>query len=451
MKIKIKIWVAVLTSLVLLAGTLHAQQKEQWVMLKGQLKNFSNQVMVEDMSEFQYLLPPTSERMIVPDENGNFNIKFRLGAPNYFRLGRNSLYLSPGDNLTVFIDRNNPNLATFEGQGAIANNFMKKTPAPKGGSFLESGQNLKDSPQETIALVQELAAKREKELAAVQGLSSTFISLEEARIKADLINSLLCVTPYSSYKFRNNPDQQEKFLQVFKPAISPLLTQYQKDFVSADLMKLVVYRDIADEIIKMNEGARDVQTIKDYYLAYKLVNEMQKVNDKSELTNYSKRIDSIKSLPYRDAAHKTLKQLLQFGKGDVARNFMAVDANGKQVSLESLKGKVLYVDLWATWCGPCMAEMPHFETLKAKYKDNPRVAFVSLSIDDSSELWKKSLFARNADGHQWLINRNKLSDYNIVGIPRVLLIDKDFKIADMNAPSPSSPKAAAAIDQLVAK
>src|SRR5690606_9632808 len=76
------------------------------VKLTGQLVNFSNQVEVEDFSEFQYLLPPAANRLIVPDVNGKFTITFPLPAPNYFRIGRNILYLTPGDDMKVMIDKN---------------------------------------------------------------------------------------------------------------------------------------------------------------------------------------------------------------------------------------------------------------------------------------------------------------------------------------------------------
>ncbi len=437
--------------LMLLSLNLKAQRLPQYVTLKGQLKNFSNQVEIEDMSEFQYLLPPVADRLIVPEENGNFSIKFRLPVPNYFRLGRNALYLSPGDELTVFIDKNNPTLANFEGKGAAANNFLRQTPFPKGGSFLEAGKNLKDTPEETIQTLQQLADKRLAELATLKDVSSEFLSLEKGRVKADLINSLQSGISYSRYKFRGDQERAAKFLADYKLAIAPLVKDKQKDFVQPELLKLVVYRDIADGILENNPTTKGVQPIKDYFIAYEIVGQLQKVKDKSALSTYAKRIDSIQTPAYKQAVNKTLNQLLKFGKGDIAKDFIALDIDGKPVSLSSLKSKVIYVDLWATWCGPCMEEMPHFETLKAKYKDNKEVAFVSLSIDDTEAVWKKSLAARKPDGIQWLINRNKLNDYNVVGIPRVLLIDADFKVADMNAPSPSSPKAIEAIDKLLRK
>lgn len=180
-----------------------------------------------------------------------------------------------------------------------------------------------------------------------------------------------------------------------------------------------------------------------------MVREMQQVSDKQKLALFPTKIQAISTKSYQTAVNKMLKQLMAFGKGDLTVDFMARDINGKNVNLSSLKGKVLYIDLWATWCGPCMQEMPHSEKLKEKYQGNPDVAFISLSIDDDEELWKRSIKSRKADGYQWLINSSKLDAYNIVGIPRTLVIGKDFKMSDMNGPMPSDAEAVTSIDQLL--
>jgi len=135
--------------------------------------------------------------------------------------------------------------------------------------------------------------------------------------------------------------------------------------------------------------------------------------------------------------------------GQQAPVFEVTTLDGQKFSLKEQQGKVVVLDFFATWCGPCLAEMPHFDEMKEKYRDNPQVAFVSLSIDDGAELWKNNVEKRNAGGIQWLINRNKLDAYNIVGIPRTLLIDKNFKIVDMNGPVPSSKDLPSVIDNLL--
>lgn len=424
-------------------------QKENYVQLKGKLKGFNNQVQIEDMSEFQYLLPPTATRMIVPDTAGNFSVKFKIKSPNYYRLGRNALYLSPNDNLEVYIDYSDPRKATFSGIGAEANTYLKNTPFPKGGSFIEAGKNTKNTPEQTIAAVEEMALTREMDLALVKKISPEFKRLETARIKADLINSIMSGNTYGIMKLKLKEEAAKAFSESYNKVSTPFIAKYAKEFTDASLMKLVVYRDIAEDVIAQGGKAADIEEIKEFYTASALVRNMQKQSDKQLLAPFKTEIEKLKIPAYKSATTQMLQYLMAFGKGDVAVDFTALDQNGQKVNLSSLKGKVIYVDLWATWCGPCMVEMPSYEKLKQKYAGNPNVAFVSLSIDDNESLWKNSIAQRKADGMQWLINRSKLQAYNIVGIPRSLLIDKNFKMVNMAAPMPSEAAAIKEIEALL--
>jgi hypothetical protein len=82
--------------------------------------------------------------------------------------------------------------------------------------------------------------------------------------------------------------------------------------------------------------------------------------------------------------------------------------------------------------------MPAYEKLKESFKDDERIRFVSLSIDDDKLAWKTNMKSRKAFGLQWVIDRTLLQAYNIISIPRTIMIDSDFKIVEMSAPMPSS-------------
>ena len=336
-------------------------------------------------------------------------------------------------------------------QGSQANNFLRFTPFPKGGSYIEAGSKAQETPQKTIEYIIQAGVNRLKQLDSVTQVSALFIKLETGRIKADIINSLLDaqITFYRPRSIRKDSVKMKIYGEEYAALIQPLVASYSKGFVDASLLKVVVYRDLADSLVNQPGSAADLQKIKDWIRATAIIEEMNKVSDKQALKSFTKEIGSIKTQEFKNALNKTLATLLKFGKGDIAADFTATDINGNAVTLSSLKGKVIYVDLWATWCGPCMEEMPHFETLKEKYRDNPGIAFISLSVDDNIPLWKGSVMNRKVGGYQWLINRNKLDAYNIVGIPRILLIDRNFIMVDMNAPAPSSKKLPAIIDELL--
>ncbi|MFT3744961.1 MAG: TlpA disulfide reductase family protein [Pyrinomonadaceae bacterium] len=424
-----------------------AAQVKKTVSIHGTVKNFSSQVMVEDLSDMQYLLPPNPERTFIAAADGSFRITFKVASPNYFRLGRNILYLTPGDDLTVVIDNNAPTKAEFSGKGSEANLFLRDTPFPKAGSYMEAGKNAKPTARETVEFLIAKGVSRQKELDAVKGVSAEFKRLETARIKADTINSLNS-GKISFYRPKLTPGELTVYDAEYKTLSEAAKNDRNKNFVDFSLMKLVVYRDIADELPASPAQQTDAVKIKEWYSSSSLVNKMSGISNKSELKKLDPEIAAIKLVQYKAALKQRLESLLKFGKGDPALNFVAVDLDGKPVGLESLKGKVIYLDLWATWCGPCAQEMPLYERLRTKYKDR-NVAFVSLSIDDNTALWKKNVGDRKADGNQWLISRNKLLDYNVVNIPRTIVIDRDFKVVNLNAPLPSSKETEKMLDELL--
>ena len=110
--------------------------------------------------------------------------------------------------------------------------------------------------------------------------------------------------------------------------------------------------------------------------------------------------------------------------------------------IEKYKGKLLYIDVWATWCMPCLAEMPNSSRLRDKLKGQD-VVFVYVCINSPTEtLWKKYIGAKNIKGENYFLDPEKsgsLTDrYNITTIPRYLLIDKFGNIVDESADRPGS-------------
>src|SRR5690606_22490277 len=117
--------------------------------------------------------------------------------------------------------------------------------------------------------------------------------------------------------------------------------------------------------------------------------------------------------------------------------------DGKKIDLKSFKGKLIYIDLWATWCGPCIQEIPYLQQLENDYRDE-HIVFLSLSMDAEKDYikWKNFLVEYPLTGHQfWLDaeNRDRISkSFNVTQIPRFILLDKKLRVIDANAPRPSS-------------
>ena len=124
--------------------------------------------------------------------------------------------------------------------------------------------------------------------------------------------------------------------------------------------------------------------------------------------------------------------------------------------LEAARGyRPVYIDLWASWCGPCIKEMPASMELVDKYKG--RVAFVYLSLDDDIEAWRKALKKYNID-RPFLTNHFRIGSnsdaaalFDIKEIPRYILIDKKGNFVNLNARRPSSPLISEDLDRLLAE
>ncbi|MEM8909558.1 MAG: TlpA disulfide reductase family protein, partial [Bacteroidota bacterium] len=144
----------------------------------------------------------------------------------------------------------------------------------------------------------------------------------------------------------------------------------------------------------------------------------------------------------KEKISKMYEKASKLAKGQLAPNFSYPDIEGSNISLETLKGRYIYIDVWATWCGPCLKELPHLEALQEQYKGNRNIAFTSISIDKNKKAWRKMVTEKKMKGIQLISDKDWDSqickDYIIRGIPRFILIDREGKIVDANAPRPSS-------------
>jgi thiol-disulfide isomerase/thioredoxin len=134
------------------------------------------------------------------------------------------------------------------------------------------------------------------------------------------------------------------------------------------------------------------------------------------------------------------QKLIEKGKRKPAPEFTLRSLEGSKVSLSQLKGKVVYIDFWASWCGPCLAEMPSSKKLRESALAK-EVTFVYISIDSREDKWKNAINAKDVKGINLISlngNEDGLGDkYDFPYIPRYVLIDKKGNIADFDAKRPS--------------
>ncbi|PZR21583.1 MAG: TlpA family protein disulfide reductase [Flavobacterium psychrophilum] len=141
-------------------------------------------------------------------------------------------------------------------------------------------------------------------------------------------------------------------------------------------------------------------------------------------------------------------------KGQASATFNYENAKGGTTKLEDLKGKYVYVDVWATWCGPCRQQIPFLKQVEEKYHGK-KIEFVSISIDKASDhdKWKKMVTDQALGGTQLFADKDWSSafvqSYGINSIPRFILIGPDGNIVDADAKRPSDPALQAQLDSLL--
>lgn len=270
----------------------------------------------------------------------------------------------------------------------------------------------------------------------------------------------------SEGKFEDNFEAPKGFYQLFDG------TEFSKIYLSEgfDLKITADGKKFAETLAFTGEGSaeniyliqkkREDQKLKESFrsvlpddVQLQLVLKKRLTDAKINLAskNYEKDFTSLMMAEYENENQEIVRQL------DVAREkestivalkdklteFDFENINGGTTKLSSLKGNIVYVDVWATWCRPCRNEMPHLKKLKNNFKGKP-IEFVSISIDElkDRDKWEKFVLENSLNGIQLLADdawKSKwIKNLKVTSIPRSIIIGKNGKIIDPDSPKPSS-------------
>jgi thiol-disulfide isomerase/thioredoxin len=140
--------------------------------------------------------------------------------------------------------------------------------------------------------------------------------------------------------------------------------------------------------------------------------------------------------------------------GQLSPVFKYNDHKGKARELKDFKGNYVYIDVWATWCGPCLKEIPNLKIIEERYKGK-KIAFVSISVDEEKdfEKWKNLVTSKQQGGTQLIADKAWKSDfimaYGIHSIPRFILIDPKGNVIDADAKRPGDPELVKQLDKIL--
>jgi len=168
----------------------------------------------------------------------------------------------------------------------------------------------------------------------------------------------------------------------------------------------------------------------------------------------NQRSDTLIEVDYDLIENEYVKNLLELEiEKQNKKNIELLDLKSKSTITDSLfskyKGNVVYVDFWATWCVPCLKEIPQSMKIQEKFKDKS-VVFLFLCNQSKYEDWEKTIKEKDIKGEHVFLNSKQFNElralYDITGVPHYMLINKEGGIRN-NAPRPSNKR----IDQEIQK
>lgn len=210
---------------------------------------------------------------------------------------------------------------------------------------------------------------------------------------------------------------------------------------------LFAFEKVIDEEIESEKIAE--------FLKYNRLYSSMQYSDPNKLEAlYTSFMESSDNDFYKNKLQTAYEEWAHLKPGLPAPDFRYPDIDSTMHALSDYKGKLVYIDVWATWCGPCLAEQPYLEKIEKEYEGNSDIVFMGVSIDEDKEAWEKMVSEKDMTGVQ-LIAYNAwqsdiAQDYNIGGIPRFLLIDQNGNIVSADAYRPSNEKLKEQLEKLLA-
>lgn len=177
-------------------------------------------------------------------------------------------------------------------------------------------------------------------------------------------------------------------------------------------------------------------------LGSSLVNETSIKNLEEVYTLFTRTCRDSKMLQDMGRKYESaIKALHDLSRGKELLDIEMEDRYGNRTSISALKGRVRYVDVWASWCGPCHREIPFLEKLVERRRKDGHLEIIGLSIDEDRNAWLKNAPSDRPGWKQYRAtehSRKMLEDeYGITAIPRFMLFDENDRIIDVHAPFPS--------------
>lgn len=449
-------------SLLAACGEKAAEGKVDYAVLSGKVSS------VDAKGENQKLLLLQNDEVVkeIPVQaDGTFRDTIReIGDNHFYYLVENPavqtpLYLANGTNMELTLNEEVSKTMVSGSQTKQTQYLIERN------SFINDRINGADSnlfgqkPQEFKENVKAFFAELDKKLKAY-GFDEEFVKNQEKWTNYKFIEYLTIFPTYHRYTSGDEAILPDDFYAE-RDGI---------DYDNAEEFRTIdTYRDLVrSKFYTIINNPNDAENIKKFISE---VNALKSDNIRADLAKGTFQLISPNSTvnkeifdfinknvtdeKVKEAAKKAYDVATKLTSGSPSPKFSNYENfNGGTTSLDDFKGKVTYIDIWATWCLPCRGEIPALKELEKKFHGKD-VAFVSISIDQNKDEWKEfvksedlkgvQLFAENAFESQFI------QDYGIRQIPTFIIIDKEGKIVNADAPRPSSDEITGLLEGLLKK
>jgi len=375
------------------------------------------------------------------------------------------LFLQPGADVHIEIDMNEfDESISFSGKGSPENNFLAQSYLRYEAAQKKLGNISEVSEENYVKFLNSHLAEEKYYLSVCIPCSETFrefhlhhLKIKRAQdlksfpfVKAMFSGSREPITLSESYPdpFEgidlDNPEllMVPGFIDVVLSQIEPEV----KRLIQADSTRdygvtllEVAKTNISNELIR--EG-----------VAYNTFNRLiDHSSQKQKL--YDMVITSVKKQAYVDQINASYSKWTSITKGMSVPEFEFSDSKGEKFKLSDFQGKYVLIDIWATWCMPCLAEVPAFNELHDTF-ENSEIVFVGLAWQDAKDKWLKKIESGSLKGIQLYADNSNHDFFKtliVKSIPRYILLDKEGKLLDHDAPRPSGGKLEEVLESLLSK
>ncbi len=397
---------------------------------------------------------------IAINEDGSFIDTVKVAGQFFLYQAKNGtpLHLAAGDNVTINYDSKDfTKTLAISGKGSEISAYLV---AKKNKERELTGEGTEVYKQEEVDYKKTfngIKTAQKELLKADNGIAAAYKSKEERNIQYEYLGKLDRYKSYHSYYAKKKDFEPSK---EFLSELNDIKFDNEEDFIFSSAYKSLVtnhYQNKVSELVKADEkldrnivmlttcSAIENQTIKNALIFDAVKYSITRADNLKEFYTAFKAAGSTDEKNNAEI-EKSYNALIKLAKGSPSPKFVNYENNaGGTTSLDDLKGKYVYIDVWATWCGPCKREIPFLKEVEKKYHDK-NIEFLSISIDKKKDhqAWKDMVKEKELGGVQVFADSDWESqfveDYLIKGIPKFILLDPQGNIVTANAPRPSDKK-----------